>query len=143
MHDVTRIDRPDYAREPDIWLDAMRLSDYNEIQIHRADLLSLVDQEVAWYLNSPELVFESDDDGFPSWSRLTGEYYISDESYETHVGPLWYQIGINAHFLEKPQPRAQGPNQHDYDYLGLNVWIRCDPKIWKFSIFRNTDSSAI
>jgi hypothetical protein len=29
------------------------------------------------------------------------------------------------------------------DYLGLDVWLRCDPGKWTFSVFRNTDSSSI
>ncbi len=138
MFQATRIAVPAYARKADVWLHNMKLADYNEIQVHRGELLGVIHEEVESYLNTTELVYDSDE-GFPSLARLTGFYYISDETYETHVNPLWYQISIQTHFLEKPWM----DNQEDFDYLGLQVWVRCDPEAWRFSIFRNTDSSVI
>lgn len=138
MLNVTRISRPPYARLPDIWLHHIKLADYYSIRERYAEVLEVVHQEVADYLNTPGLVFESED-GFPSLSRLTGQYYIADESYTLHVGPPWYQIGIQTHFLERPWYA----DQTDFDYLGLQVWIRCDPDTWSFSVFRNTDSSSL
>jgi hypothetical protein len=34
-------------------------------------------------------------------------------------------------------------DRDDDDYLGLEVWLRCDPVKWTFDLFRNTDSSVI
>ena len=138
MFNIRRIDLPAYARNPDVWLHNMKLKDHDGIQSHREELLDVVHKEVEEYLNTPDLVYDSDD-GFPSLTRLSGDYYISDESYEMHVNPIVFRISIQTHFLEKPSME----NQEDFDYLGLQVWIQCDPATWSFSVFRNTDSSAI
>lgn len=135
---MTRISRPSYARLPDIWLHHIKRSDDYAIRDRHPEVLEIVHQEVESYLNEPELIFETDD-GFPSLSRLTGQYYIADESYTLHVGPPWYQIGIQTHFLEHPWHAGQT----NFDYLGLEVWICCDPETWSFTVFRNTDSSSI
>jgi hypothetical protein len=136
---MTRVELPGWARPPEVDLDDMRLSDYHAIQRHRGSMLELVHREVEAYLNTPGLFVERDEDGFPNRSRLSGEYYVSDESYTGHVGPVWIQIGITCHCLERAPPSGFEAR----DYLGLEVWLRCDPKDWSFSVFRNTDSSAI
>jgi hypothetical protein len=117
----------------------MRLSDYHAIQQRRQQMLDIVHQEVEAYLNTPGLYGEAGDDMFPDRSRMSGEYYVSDESYTGHVGPVWIQVGITCHCLGKPSR----PGQEDRDYLGLEVWLRCDPTDWSFIVFRNTDSSTI
>ena len=138
MIKTKRIDKPDYASTPDVWLEEIKLATYDAIQQHRSNLLEVVENEVAGYLNNSRLVNDSDEH-FPNSSKLTGEYYIGDESYRVHVGPVWIQVSIQARFLEKRWRK----DQKNFDYLGLEVWIRCDPSDWSFSIFRNTDSSAI
>ncbi|MDB6175562.1 MAG: hypothetical protein JWL59_4873 [Chthoniobacteraceae bacterium] len=117
----------------------MRLSDYQAIQQRRHKMLDIVHQEVEAYLNTPGLYGEDENCMFPNRSRMSGEYYVIDESYTGHVGPVWIQVGITCRCLEPPS-RSE---QQDRDYLGLEVWLRCDPKTWSFKIFRNTDSSAI
>ncbi len=71
MFNVRRIDLPAYARNPDVWLHNMKLKDHDGIQSHREELLNVVHKEVEEYLNTPDLVYDSDD-GFPSLTRLTG-----------------------------------------------------------------------
>ena len=139
MFQMTQVELPAWARRPDAHLDNMRLSNYHAIQQHRARMLEAVHREVESYLNTPGLYVEGSEDGFPNRSRMSGEYYVSHESYTGHVGPVWIQVGIMCHCLEKPS-RA---GREDRDYLGLEVWLRCDSADWSFEVFRNTDSSAI
>jgi hypothetical protein len=136
---MTRLELPVWARRPDAHLANVRLSAYHAIQQRREQLLDVVHQEVEAYLNTPGLYGEDGNDMFPNRSRMSGEYYVSDESYIGHVGPEWIQVGVMCHCLEKPS-RA---GQRDRDYLGLEVWLRCDPADWSFAVFRNTDSSSI
>lgn len=117
----------------------MRLSEYHEIQQHRDRLLAVVHREVDAYLNTSGLYVEGGEGGFPNRSRMSGTYYVGDESYTRHVGPVWIQVGIECRCLEKPSP----PRREKLDYLGLEVWLRCDPADWSFTVFRNTDSSSI
>ena len=139
MFRMTRVELPAWARLPDAHLANMRLSEYHAIQQRRQQMLDTVHIAVEAYLNTPGLYVEGGEDGFPDRSRMSGEYYVSDESYTGHVGPVWIQVGVMCHCLEKPS-RA---GQEDRDYLGLEVWLRCDPNDWSFSVFRNTDSSSI
>jgi len=125
MLKLTRITKPDYATQAEVWLENIKQSTYQSIQQHRSEMLAVL--------------VGNEDDSFPSSSKMTGEYYIGDESYCAHVGPVWIQIGIQTRFLEK----QWRDDQKDFDYLGLEVWIRCVPDDWLFTIFRNTDSSSI
>jgi len=115
------------------------VADFDAIQQHRDQLLNAVHQEVEAYLNTPDLVFESDEDGFPNIHRLSGEYYIGDESYSTEKDPVRFVISISARCLEKPWR----PGQTEFDYLGLEVWLECRSDDWELVSSRNVDSSAI
>jgi hypothetical protein len=53
--------------------------------------------------------------------------------------PTWFQVGVMCRCLA----RSSRPGEAVRDYLGLEVWLRCDPAGWSFSVFRNTDSSVI
>ena len=137
---MTRVDLPAWARRPDAQLDNMRLSDYHVIQEkHRGRMLDLVHREVEEYMNTPGLYGETGDNTFPDRSHMSGKYYVSDESYTGHVGPVWIQISVMCHCLGS----RHGPEHEERDYLGLEVWLRCEPDNWSFSVFRNTDSSSI
>lgn len=71
---------------------------------------------------------------------MTEAYDIGGESYLAHRNPEWIQISIRCRFLEHPLPGMPREN----DYLGLEVWLKCEPGRWSsFEVFRNTDSSAI
>jgi hypothetical protein len=133
---VTRIPPPDSAGSGDISFGQIRLSEYRAIQAHRDQMLAAVHREVEEYLNTPGFSTEGDEGSFPNRSEMSGEYYIGEENYTRHVGPLWFQIGVLCRCLRKP-------TWADRDYLGLQVWLRCDPENWVFSTFRNTDSSVI
>lgn len=101
-------------------------------------MLSVVHGAVTEYVNDPDLVCDLEGH-FPQKERLTGEYYVGNEYYETEVGPVHYIISIQTRFMEKPWL----PNQSDFEYLGLEVWLACYPeKDWEFSV-TGIDSSSI
>jgi hypothetical protein len=102
-------------------------------------MLAVVHREVEEYLNTPGLYVDGDEEGFPNRAKMTGEYYIGDESYTAQVNPVSFQISFMCRCLEKPA----SPRQSTSDYLGLQVWLRCMPGRFSFEVFRNTDSSSI
>jgi hypothetical protein len=137
---LIRVAPPAWATQPSRRISCITVEEYAAIQRHRDKLLNVVHCEVEAYLNDPTLVFETDEDGFPNRGRMTGAYYIADESYIAHRDEHWFQISVMCHFLEFPKP---GMNRED-DYLGLEVWLKCVPGQWHlFEVFRNTDSSSI
>ncbi|MBL8797032.1 MAG: hypothetical protein JNM56_24230 [Planctomycetia bacterium] len=136
---MTRIEPPAWATQPALHIGDVAVSDYASIQRRREQLLRVVHQAVEDYLNDPQLYFTDDNEGFPNRERLTGQYYVADESYTAHEDPAWFQIGVMCRCLERPRGRSKQAG----DYLGLEVWLKCVPGRWSFSVFRNTDSSSI
>jgi hypothetical protein len=135
---LTRIEPPDWATQPDLSIGGVSVAEYRTIQQHRDKLLRVVHREVEHYLNTPGLY--GDGESFPDRLRMTGTYYIGAESYLAHRNPDWFQIGIKCHCLEHPKEGVE----HDDDYLGLEVWLKCVPRRWSlFEVFRNIDSSSI
>jgi hypothetical protein len=135
---MTLIPAPAWADPPRIMLRDMWLDDYEAIQEHRDRLVAAVHKAVEKYLNTRGLSFTSDEDGFPNRTRMTGEYYLSDEYYEGNR-PDGFKINVHCRCLEKPwQPGATEPD----DYLGLDVWLLCKPKRWTFTV-QAVDSSSI
>lgn len=135
---MTLIPTPAWARKTDVWLRNIKLADYHAIQVHRNDLLLVVHREVERYLNTSELVAESDE-GFPNTNGISGEYYIGDESYGVQVNPVRFTISVMARCLE----RASSPSQIDRDYLGLEVLCECFRDGWRFVSEGNINSSVI
>lgn len=138
---LTRIEPPDWATQPSRHISmGVTVAEFGAIQQHRDRLLGVVHREAEAYLNDPRLVSDGDEEGFPELRRMTGAYYVGDESYEAHRDPPWFQIGVTCHCLEHPKP---GVPRED-DYLGLQVWLRCEPgRLASFEVFRNIDSSSI
>lgn len=137
---MTRIEPPEWSRQPDLRIYNVTVADYGAIQQQRDRLLGVVHKEVETYLNDPRLVFDGHEDGFPHRRRLTGEYYIGGEMYQAHEDPAVFAISIMCRCLERPKAGMD----RDDDYLGLEVWLRCFPGRWaSFEVFRNTDSSVI
>jgi len=135
---LTRVEPPDWARQPRVSIEGVAEADFAAIQRHRDKLLRTVHEEVEAYLNTSELYGEGE--SFPDRLRMTGAYYIGDESYTAHRKPAWFQISIRCHCLERPKAGVD----RDDDYLGLEVWLKCVPDRWSsFEVFRNTDSSSI
>ena len=135
---LTRIEPPGWATQPDLSITAVTVAEYAAIQQHRDKLLLAVHREVEDYLNTPGMYGEGE--SFPDRLKMTGAYYIGAESYIAHRNPAWFQIGIKCHCLEYPKT---GVNRDD-DYLGLEVCIKCVPGRWSsFEVFRNTDSASI
>lgn len=148
---MTRIEPPPWATQPDLRIEGVSVSEYAAIQQRRERLLKTVHRAVEGYLNDPRLYFSGGEEGFPQRDRMTGEYYIGGESYaipkvriKPNESPLkatpldWIQIRVGCRCLE-----SRGADEERDDYLGLDVWLRCDPGKWTFSMFRNTDSSSI
>jgi len=104
---MNRIEPPAWADQPALRIEAVTVSDYASIQRRRDRLLRVVHQAVEDYLNDPQLYFTDDDDGFPNRERLTGQYYVADESYTAHEGPAWFQIGVMCRCLERPRGRIR------------------------------------
>lgn len=135
---MTRIEPPDWARQPDLSVDGVTSAEYEAVQKCREELLRAVHNEVESYLNTTELYGEGE--SFPDRLRMTGAYYIGGESYTAHRNPAWLQISVMCRCLEHPKP---GVPRED-DYLGLEVWLKCVPDRWsEFEVYRNTDSSSI
>ena len=128
---------PAYAPKSDAALYGMRLSTYHAIQERRGDLLTAVHDGLCSYCNT-DRISDEDSDDFPNWGRLTGQYYIGDISYTPHVEPVWYEIAVNARFLE----RQFHDNQSDFDYLNLEVYVKCVPEDWTFEVL-DYNSSVI
>jgi hypothetical protein len=105
--DVRRIPIPPWARTPDVWLD-LKLSDYHAMQAHRERMLEVVHRMIEDHLNRSGYVAESGDEAapgleaFPSAGRLSGEYYLGDESYKMEFGPV-------RHFHNGPLPVGYAP----------------------------------
>ncbi len=100
------------------------------------EIASLVDRAVNEYVNEDSLIFNEDEDDFPTRKRLNGEYYLGPSFYQ--IGSNGYSMTIMARCLEKPWYSGQV----DCDYLGLNVWINLDPATGSLSI-SGVDSSVI
>jgi hypothetical protein len=132
------IDRPSWAREPRQCYDGIPAEGVARLQAVREALLSAVHAEVCAYLYDSRLVFDSPED-FPSTQRLTGDYYISDESYCLAPECSGYRISVMARCLAHPLLSQSAPD----DYLGLTLWLETDSDCRTFSTFRNTDSSVI
>ena len=130
------VPRPKTSREPNVWLRDIRLADYEEVQKHRKTMIQAIHTEIEEYLNIDGLYYEGEEDGFPNRSHMTGEYYLSNESYQVMERPHRFQISIMCHCLGTRVSKVD-------DYLGLEVWLECKPREWKFQVFRNTDSSSI
>jgi hypothetical protein len=139
MFKLTRIDQPSWAKPSRIQLECLEKSDFDILQQYREIMLDVVHQEVESYLNTPELYCEGDTEGFPNISRMTGEYYIGDESYWTQMDTQEFRMSIFCCFLSHPTFE----HQIDLDYLGLEIWMTFDPSNASFEIYRNTDSSVI
>jgi hypothetical protein len=134
---MKRIDPPAGSRAPRISLEDIDQAVYDAIQEHRDRMLAVVHKAVEKYLNTRNLYYD-DDSGFPNRSQMTGEYYISDESYMARDGGKWIQIGVFCPCLEKPSDLYPTGG----DYLGLNVLLRCVPKRRTFRA-TSVDSSSM
>lgn len=137
---MTRINPPPWARQPALDIFSVTVAEFAALQLNRDQMMEVVHAEVDTYLNDPKLVFDGNDEGFPNRDRLTGRYYVGDESYIGHQDPTWIQISVDCRCLERPHP---GVDRED-DYLGLEVWLKWVPgRRTSFEVFRNTDSSSI
>jgi hypothetical protein len=135
---MNRIDPPEWARQPVRNITGVTTAEYAAIQRNRDELLRIVHREVEDYLNTPGLFGEGE--SFPDRLRMTGEYYIGDESYIAHHNPAWFQISVKCRCLERPKSGLA----RDDNYLGLEVWLKCVPeRMSSFDVFRNTDTSSI
>ena len=113
----------------------------------RDAILAVVHGAVQHYIDHPSLTFEKAEEGFPSRDRLTGEYYISHESYKVDDEPWFpkvgrqreYRFSFMVHCLE----HLWHENQVDQDYLGLEVHFDWIPDEAAFRYNGDVDSSVI
>ena len=142
--DVRRIPTPEWARTPNIWLN-LKLADYHAIQAHREWMLEVVHRMVEDHLNGGGYVTEPGVETaqglepFRSATRLSGEYYIGDESYTMEVGPVRFSISIMARCLS----RSPQGDSAERDYLGLEAWLECLPGEWDFKPVSHLNMSVI
>ena len=88
-----------------------------------------------------------DDAHFPSARRLTGECYISSESFWVDSEPWYPRVGrraqhrfsVTVHCLE----HADGTVGEDRDYLGLEVHFEWRPDLGDFVFDGDVDSRSI
>lgn len=134
---MKRISPPAWARAPRVAVDGVSAADYQALVQQRDGMLATVHAEIVAYLSDPRLCF--DDDLFPARGRLTGEYYVGDETYIAHASPTWFHISIRCRCTEGPKPGMD----RDDDYLGLEVWLKYSPA--RPGVFEvcGTDSSSI
>lgn len=121
---------PPWASEPEIEVSPeFESAQRSALKRQRDKVMAAVHQAVSEFLADPEQVAVSEEDGFPSADRLSGEYYVSDERYWVVDEPWFKKVGrarqysfsIELRCLEKPS----GENDDDRDYLGLTfnfVW---------------------
>lgn len=125
---------PDYARG-EVKLKGVSQQEYDSLQQRRQQILTLLDAEVERYVS--DNVYPGDD-SFPDRDRLTGEFYLGNERYSKEGDPEWIRISMFCRCLEHPRPGDDQPG----DYLGLEVYLRCDPISGGFSVL-GTDESSI
>jgi hypothetical protein len=142
---MTRVPVPEWAPSYDrgeakFEMDASKYSgaitpeERQALMQRHADILALTDKLVEKYANDG--CAPPGEDWFPEQAKLTGEFYVGGESYHRLPGQSWIQICIRA--------RCIGRRMGDVgDYLGLDVWLRYEPKSGQLSNHRNTDSMVI
>jgi len=135
---MTRIESPAWARTRRVSFEDVNAADQEAIEQRRNLVLAMVHSAVEDYVNDPEVCFEDHEDYFPKRSRLTGEYYVEREFYKYREDKARFQIMIMCHCLEGPKAGVD----RDDDYLGLDVWLNCEPGTWNLS-WSTTNSSSI
>jgi len=133
---MRRIPAPNWV--PDcgqIKLDGISQQEFESLQWRRPEILALLNAEVERYVNVNAL---PGGDSFPDRDRLTGEFYIGSEKYSRQGDPVWFRISIFCRCLEHPRPGSKKPD----DYLGLEVYFRCEPGSGAYSVL-DTDESSI
>ena len=118
--------------------------EYERVFAQRSLIMGMVQVVVEGYINCKPVTFNSAKDGFPSRDRLTGDYYVSSESYwikedTDNFNGRQYCFSIMAHCLE----HSQFPEQIDQDYLGLEIHFVWQPSFGWFEFYGDVDSSSI
>jgi hypothetical protein len=135
---MRRIPAPEWAPDYDrgqVQLDGVSQQEYEAIQRRRQEILALLDAEVERYVSENT---SPGDDSFPKRDRMTGEFYIGHESYSKEGKPAWFRVSIFCRCLGGPKAGMDGKD----DYLGLEVYLRCEPGSGAYSVL-DTDSSSI
>lgn len=130
------IPKPDWARRGEVsFFDGFPLLAYEGLCTKREELLALLQQAVQGYIDDPRLVADLDAEMFPGLDRLTGEYYISSESYGIATLGLAgnYWVSISTHCL---QPGGS-------DHLGLEVHFTASIPDLFLKFHGDIDSSVI
>jgi hypothetical protein len=148
MPTMTLIDRPAWAHPFERSVD----QEFGEENWARAlalreAIMAIVQQATQDYIDDPLLTSDKAEQGFPSRDKLTGEYYISHESYWVNDEPWFpkvgrqreYRFSFMVHCLE----HLWHENQVSQDYLGLDVHFDWIPEEATFRFHGDVDSSVI
>lgn len=136
MLHMRQIPRPDWARLSYSSQDAPPQV-IAAIQAHWDDILSLIHQAVEEYVNDDNLCF-TDGKNFPDRNRLTGEYYLRDESFEWYAEDEMCNISLTVCCLEYPWL----PNMVETNYLGFLMGLYCSASGWPCEV-TSMDSASI
>lgn len=149
MFPMRRIPTPEWSRNVTVTVDKdFGEEEYQAVCTHRQETLAAVQRAVEQYVND-DLALGTDEKFFPERSKMTGEYYISDEGYSTtdiqyhsnkppsHTEKR-YRFSLMARCLEKPWHGEQT----DFDYLGLEIHFEWKP-VEQQVFFMGVDSSSI
>src|SRR5579871_5979155 len=119
---VKEVRRPRWARRPIVDKEgAEGRAAFRAFAPHWKAIRQHIHKEWERTVNDPEMVFLSEEEGFPVKSELSGKYYYSDRSYgcRSFRGRDCYELVVMVHCLG-----AQVPAD---DYLGLEMRVY----LWK------------
>ena len=116
------ISLPAFARKPDVEIeeDGGKES-YEAFQPFSEEIFTHLHKELERSFNDPEIFFMNEDDGLPLKRDITGEYYVSDTTYEggqfheggTHV--MWVMLHCLCN-----ETAARGD---DRDYISMEMIV--------------------
>ncbi|WP_146855351.1 hypothetical protein [Brevifollis gellanilyticus] len=144
---MTLIAPPAWARPLERYVDGFGEENLAEVMAQRAAILAAVQQAVQRYIDNPQLTADTAAEWFPARERLTGEYYIGEESYwqiqDTKFHRQSCPAGHHFSYMARCLEYVWHENQTGQDYLGLEVHFAWDPLSKTFLHEGDVDSSSI
>lgn len=137
---MTKIDVPSWARPFAIGIDTeFEGRVYQAAQSQMSDIQRAAHRLIQRYLDEVSAGMQ-----FPEKTRMTGDYYISEQRYGISVSSVRreaseHRLSLFVRCLE--HPFAQ--HQTDFDYLGLEIHFLWNEENGKFEATDDIDSSSI
>jgi hypothetical protein len=117
-----KVELPSFARVPDVELDDDGGKEsFEAFQPFLDKIYKHLDKELERSFNDPEIFFLNEDDGLPLRKDVTGEYYVSDITYELgefHDGGT-FVMWVMLHCLCN-EAEARG---EDRDYVSMEMIV--------------------